>query len=76
MMYTYSSVLAQSDQTLLVAQVIPADVDHIAFTWKARPGSSVPYKLTFIHTPGPAMEAPSVNISQTGLVPTYPDKFR
>jgi len=57
-------------------QVIPADVDHIDFTWKARPGSSVPYKLTFIHTPGPAMEAPSVNISQTGLVPTYPDKFR
>ena len=51
-------------------------MDHIDFTWKARPGSSVPYKLTFIHTPGPAMEAPSVNISQTGLVPTYPDKFR
>ena len=57
-------------------QVIPADVDHIDFTWKARPGSSVPYKLTFIHTPGPAMAAPSVNISQTGLVPTYLDKFR
>lgn len=57
-------------------QVIPADVDHIDFTWRARPGSSVPYKLTFIHTPGPAMAAPSVNISQTGLVPTYPDKFR
>ena len=57
-------------------QVIPAGVDHIDFTWRARPGSSVPYKLTFIHTPGPAMAAPSVNISQTGLVPTYPDKFR
>ena len=56
--------------------MIPADVDHIDFTWKARPGSSVPYKLTFIHTPGPAMAAPSVNISQTGLVPTYLDKFR
>jgi hypothetical protein len=58
------------------SQVIPADVDHIDFTWRARPGSSVPYKLTFIHTPGPAMAAPTVNISQTGLVPTYPDKFR
>lgn len=58
------------------SQVIPAAVDHIDFTWKARPGSSVPYKLTFIHTPGPAMDPPSVNISQTGLVPTYPDKFR
>lgn len=57
-------------------QVIPATVDHIDFTWRARPGSSVPYKLTFIHTPGPAMEAPSVNISQTGLVPTFQDKFR
>lgn len=57
-------------------QVIPASVDHIDFTWKARPGSSVPYKLTFIHTPGPAMDPPTVNISQTGLVPTYPDKFR
>ena len=51
-------------------------MDHIDFTWRARPGSSVPYKLTFIHTPGPAMAAPSVNISQTGLVPTYQDKFR
>ena len=56
--------------------MIPAEVDHIDFTWRARPGSSVPYKLTFIHTPGPAMAAPSVNISQTGLVPTYQDKFR
>ena len=64
----------QASQTPI--QVIPADVDHIDFTWKARPGSSVPYKLTFIHTPGPAMAAPSVNISQTGLVPTYLDKFR
>ena len=64
----------QTSQTPI--QVIPADVDHIDFTWKARPGSSVPYKLTFIHTPGPAMAAPSVNISQTGLVPTYLDKFR
>ena len=32
--------------------MIPATVDHIDFTWRARPGSSVPYKLTFIHTPG------------------------
>merc|ERR1719430_2987130 len=57
-------------------QVIPASVDHIDFTWKARPGSSIPYSLTFIHTPGPAMDPLTVNISQTGLVPTYTDKFR
>ena len=57
-------------------QAIPADIDHIDFSWKATPGSSVPYKLTFIHTPGPAMDPPTVNVSVTGLVPTHEDKFR
>jgi hypothetical protein len=32
--------------------------------------------MTFIHTPGPAMDSPTLNISMAGLVPTYPDKFR
>ena len=57
-------------------QVIKAEVDHIDFTWKAAPHSAVPYKMTFIHTPGPAMDPPTVNISMAGLVPTYTDKFR
>merc|ERR1711962_1297767 len=57
-------------------QVIPAKVHHIDFTWRAGPHESVPYKMTFIHTPGPAMDPPTVNISPAGLVPTYTDKFR
>ena len=44
-------------------QVIPADVDHIDFTWEAKKGSAVPYKITFIHAPSRAMNNPSVNIS-------------
>ena len=58
------------------AQVIPAEVDHIDFTWRASPHTAVPYKMTFIHTPGPAMDPPTLNVSMAGLVPTYPDKFR
>ena len=56
--------------------MIPAEVDHIDFTWQAQTGEAIPYKMTFIHTPGPAMEALSVNVSMAGLVPTYVDKFR
>ena len=47
----------------LMLQVIPADVDHIDFTWEAKKGSAVPYKITFIHAPSRAMNNPSVNIS-------------
>lgn len=57
-------------------QVIPAEVDHIDFTWEAKKGSAVPYKITFMHAPSKAMENPTVNISTTGLVPTHTDKFR
>ena len=73
-------------------QVIPADVDHIDFTWEAKKGSAVPYKITFIHAPSRAMNNPSVNISTEvsfdalfrfylilfvqGIVPTHADKFR
>jgi hypothetical protein len=57
-------------------QVIPAEVDHIDFTWRASPHTAVPYKMTFIHTPGPAMDPPTLNVSMAGLVPTYADKFR
>eukprot|EP00092_Neocalanus_flemingeri_P033201 GFUD01036107.1.p1 GENE.GFUD01036107.1~~GFUD01036107.1.p1 ORF type:complete len:407 (-),score=55.69 GFUD01036107.1:549-1769(-) len=57
-------------------QVIPAEVDHIDFTWEAKKGSAVPYKITFMHAPSKAMDNPTVNISTTGLVPTHPDKFR
>ena len=58
------------------AQVIPAEVDHIDFTWEAKKGSAVPYKITFMHAPSRAMENPSVNISTEGIVPTHTDKFR
>ena len=57
-------------------QVIPAEVDHIDFTWEARKGSAVPYKITFMHAPSKAMDNPSVNISTEGIVPTHTDKFR
>jgi len=57
-------------------QVIPAEVDHIDFTWEAKKGSAVPYKITFMHAPSKAMDNPTVNISTTGLVPTHQDKFR
>lgn len=57
-------------------QAIPADIDHIDFTWSATPRSAIPYKITFIHTPGPAMDPPKVNVSLSGLVPTHEDKFR
>ena len=57
-------------------QVIPAEVDHIDFTWEARKGSAVPYKITFMHAPSRAMDNPSVNISTEGIVPTHTDKFR
>merc|ERR1719410_1910668 len=57
-------------------QVIPADVDHIDFTWEAKKGSAVPYKITSIHAPSRAMNNPSVNISTEGIVPTHADKFR
>ena len=57
-------------------QVIPAEVDHIDFTWEAKKGSAVPYKITFIHAPSKAMDNPSVNISTEGIVPTHTDKFR
>ena len=57
-------------------QVIPAEVDHIDFTWEAKKGSAVPYKITFIHAPSRAMDNPSVNISTEGIVPTHTDKFR
>ncbi len=56
--------------------MIPAEVDHIDFTWRASPHTAVPYKMTFIHTPGPAMDPPTLNVSMAGLVPTYADKFR
>ena len=54
--------LTKPDQ-LPMFQVIPADVDHIDFTWEAKKGSAVPYKITFIHAPSRAMNNPSVNIS-------------
>ena len=57
-------------------QVIPAEVDHIDFTWSAKKGSAVPYKITFMHAPSRAMANPSVNISTEGIVPTHTDKFR
>ena len=57
-------------------QAIPADVDHVDFTWRTGRNTAVPYKMTFIHTPGPAMDPPTVNISMAGLVPSYTDKFR
>jgi len=57
-------------------QVIPAEVDHIDFTWEAKKGSAVPYKITFMHAPSKAMDNPTVNISTQGLVPTHTDKFR
>jgi len=57
-------------------QVIPAAVDHIDFTWEAKKGSAVPYKITFMHAPSKAMDNPSVNISTEGIVPTHTDKFR
>jgi len=57
-------------------QVIPAEIDHIDFSWRASPREAVTYKMTFIHTPGLAMDPPSVNVSMAGLVPTYTDKFR
>ena len=57
--------------------MIPADVDHIDFTWVAMKGSAVPYKMTVMHAPSKAMEAqPSVNISTEGIVPTKTSKFR
>ena len=56
--------------------MIPAEVDHIDFTWEAKKGSAVPYKITFMHAPSKAMDNPTVNISTTGLVPTHTDKFR
>ena len=56
--------------------MIPAEVDHIDFTWEAKKGSAVPYKITFMHAPSRAMENPSVNISTEGIVPTHTDKFR
>ena len=57
-------------------QVIPAEVDHIDFTWEAKKGSAIPYKITFMHAPSKAMANPSVNISTEGIVPTHTDKFR
>ena len=57
-------------------QVIPAEVDHIDFTWEAKKGSAGSFKITFMHAPSKAMENPTVNISTTGLVPTHQDKFR
>jgi len=57
-------------------QIIPAEVDHIDFTWEAKKGSAVPYKITFMNAPSKAMDKPTVNISTTGLVPTHTDKFR
>ena len=57
--------------------MIPADVDHIDFTWVAMRGSAVPYKMTVMHAPSKAMEVqPSVNISTEGIVPTKTSKFR
>ena len=57
--------------------MIPAEVDHIDFTWEAVTGSAVPYKITVMHAPSKAMEAqPSVNISTEGIVPTKTSKFR
>ena len=57
--------------------MIPADVDHIDFTWVAMKGSAVPYKMTVMHAPSKAMEVqPSVNISTEGIVPTKTSKFR
>ena len=60
----------------MISQVIPAEVDHIDFTWQAKKGSAVPYKITFMHAPSKAMDNPSVNISTEGIVPTHTDKFR
>ena len=57
--------------------MIPADVDHIDFTWVAMRGAAVPYKMTVMHAPSKAMEVqPSVNISTEGIVPTKTSKFR
>ena len=57
--------------------MIPAEVDHIDFTWEALTGSAVPYKITVMHAPSRAMEAqPTVNISTEGIVPTKTSKFR
>ena len=69
-----NSTLHYANHPLL--QVIPAEVDHIDFTWSAKKGSAVPYKITFMHAPSRAMANPSVNISTEGIVPTHTDKFR
>lgn len=49
-------------------QIIPYQVSALIFHWKAtRP--NVGYSIHIIHSPGPAMDRPTLNISSTGVVP-------
>ena len=54
---------------------MPHSVPRLVFHWRAFGGATVAYSVHIIHTPGPAMDKPSVNITATGTVPRVDRKF-